>query len=164
MKVHVLQQRQVVHQPLETVFEFFSRPENLARLTPETLAFRTLTPSPIVMKTGTLIDYTIHVLGMTVRWRTLITAYDPPHSFVDEQLKGPYAFWHHRHTFRSVEGGTEIKDEVHYVIPGGFLAPLAHAILVRPQLQRIFAFRQETIQTVFASGSGAADETNRKAS
>ncbi|MBP1656834.1 MAG: hypothetical protein H6Q31_1435 [Bacteroidetes bacterium] len=164
MKVHVLQRRQVVHQPLETVFEFFSRPENLARLTPETLAFRILTPSPVVMKAGTLIDYTIRVLGMPVRWRTLITSYDTPHIFVDEQLKGPYAFWHHRHTFRSVEGGTEIMDEVHYVVPGGFLAPLVHAILVRPQLQRIFAFRQETIQTVFASGSVLADEANRRAS
>jgi len=123
-----------------------------------------LTPSPVVMKAGTLIDYTIHVLGMPVRWRTLITAYDPPHVFVDEQLKGPYAFWHHRHTFRSVEGGTEVMDEVHYVVPGGFLAPLAHAILVRPQLQRIFAFRQETIRTVFAGGPGAADEANRRAS
>lgn len=162
VKVHLLQRRQVVDRPLDSVFEFFSRPENLARLTPETLGFRILTPSPIVMKEGTLIDYTIRVLGVPVRWRTLITSYDPPHIFVDEQLKGPYAFWHHRHAFRSVEGGTEITDEVHYAVPGGFLAPLAHAVLVRPQLQKIFAFRQETIQSVFTGGSGAADEANRR--
>ena len=164
MKAYKLQRRQVVDRPLGSVFAFFSRPENLARLTPETLAFRILTPSPIVMKTGTLIDYTIRVLGVPVRWRTLITSYDPPHIFVDEQLKGPYAFWHHRHTFRSVEGGTEIMDEVHYAVPGGFLAPLAHTVLVRPQLQKIFTFRQETIQKVFASGSSAADDADRRQS
>jgi len=157
MKVHVLQRRQVVSRSLDVVFGFFSRPENLARLTPESLDFRILTPSPIVMKVGALIDYTIRVLGIPVRWRTLITSYDPPHLFVDEQLKGPYAYWFHRHTFRAVEGGTEITDEVHYVVPGGFLAPLAHTILVRPQLEKIFAFREETIRSLFSGTAGRSD-------
>jgi hypothetical protein len=102
------------------------------------------------MKEGTLIDYTIRVLGLPVRWTTLITRYDPPHSFVDQQLRGPYSFWHHTHSFRPVDGGTEMKDSVLYLLPFGPLGRLAHVLAVRRQLRRIFDHRSLVIAARFA--------------
>ena len=83
----------------DDVFNFFSMPENLVKITPKSLSFTILTPKPIDMEKGTLIDYTISLMGFPVHWRTLISDYNPPHSFIDQQIKGPYAFWHHTHTF-----------------------------------------------------------------
>jgi ligand-binding SRPBCC domain-containing protein len=84
-------------------------------------------------------------MGVTLRWTTLITSYDPPRSFTDEQLRGPYSFWHHRHVFREVDDGTEILDEVHYALRGGMLAPLIHRLFVRKQLDKIFDHRARII-------------------
>jgi ligand-binding SRPBCC domain-containing protein len=146
MKVYTLKAEQFVARPLAEVFAFFERPENLAKITPETLGFVILTPLPIEMRAGTLIDYTIKVMGFRLRWRTLISSYDPPHAFVDEQLKGPYTLWHHTHRFRAVEGGTMISDEVKYALPLGLLGRLAHALFVRRQLKGIFAYRFTAIR------------------
>ena len=87
MKYYELDVEQFIDQPVEKVFEFFSRPENLEEITPPRLGFTIMTPSPIPMEKGSLIDYTIRILGFSVHWRTLITSYDPPHGFVDEQIK-----------------------------------------------------------------------------
>ena len=97
----LLSQSQEIDQPLDRVWEFFSRPENLERLTPGFLKFKILTPSPIEMKVGALIDYRISLFGLPMNWRTEITAYTPKSHFVDEQQKGPYALWHHTHTSTS---------------------------------------------------------------
>ena len=105
MKIYELNITQRIDAPLEKVFDFFSKPENLAEITPSKLGFNILPPSPIVMEKGTLIDYTIKLFGIPIRWRTLITSYNPPKKFVDEQLKGPYSFWHHTHTFESIDQG-----------------------------------------------------------
>ena len=91
MTVHVLERRQQVAAPLAEVFAFFARPENLAEITPPSMGFEILTPSPIAMKEGALIDYVVRVGGLPLRWRTLITSFEPPHRFVDEQISGPYA-------------------------------------------------------------------------
>lgn len=149
MKVYELRREQHVPRPLEEVFEFFARPENLEAITPAQLRFQILTPSPIDMKVGTLIDYALRISGMPIHWRTLITSYDPPHSFIDEQLKGPYAFWHHRHTFRAIDGGTLIGDEVRYALPFGIAGTLAHAVYVRRSVENIFAHRTEVIAAKF---------------
>lgn len=101
------------------------------------------------MKVGTLIDYTIKVLGLRVRWTTLITTYNPPHKFVDEQLRGPYSFWHHTHSFGAVAGGTMIIDDVCYALPLGFLGRLAHALVVRRDLESIFRHREKIIAELF---------------
>lgn len=135
MKVHVLHQSQVLPYPLQDLFRYFEKPENLALITPPGLAFRILTPAPIVMKVGTLIDYTIRVSGVRLRWTTLITTYNPPHEFVDEQLRGPYALWFHRHRFAAVPGGTEMIDSVHYALPLGPLGELAHLLFVKRQVR-----------------------------
>ena len=150
MKVHVLEHTQHVPASLDEVFAFFARPENLAEITPRNLGFQILTPSPIPMKEGAIIDYVVSLGGVPLRWRTLITSYDPPHKFVDEQLTGPYSFWHHTHTFSALaDGGTELGDVVRYALPLGPLGDLAHTLMVRRQVEGIFQHRQQVIADRF---------------
>lgn len=151
MMPHTLHREQFVPRPLAEVFPFFAKPENLAAITPSDLGFRILTPTPIVMKEGALVDYTIGLLGLRVHWRTMITAHEPPFRFVDQQLKGPYAFWHHTHTFEEVEGGTMIRDEVRYLLPFGPLGRLVHALFVRRKLASIFDHRHRIIEGLFGA-------------
>jgi len=156
MRVYRLHREQRVPYALEEVFAFFAQPENLQRITPPSLGFRILTPSPISMKEGRLIDYTLRVMGVSLHWRTLITTYDPPHRFVDEQINGPYRFWHHTHTFRAVDEGTIIGDDVRYALPFGPLGRLIHSVYVRRDLERIFDYRAEVIAQVFPEQHGRA--------
>jgi ligand-binding SRPBCC domain-containing protein len=149
MNIHTLTQRQLVRRPIEEVFAFFSRPENLERLTPKTLGFRILTPTPIAMKEGAVIDYSIRIAGMPVRWTTLITLYEPPHRFIDLQQKGPYAYWHHTHTFTETPDGTLITDEVRYAVPYGLLGQAARVLFVERQLDHIFRQRSYVIEEIF---------------
>ena len=119
MKVYTLKKEQKISKNILDVFNFFSRPENLAAITPPKMKFKILTPSPIEMKEGSIIDYTVKIFGIPTRWRTIITSYKRNESFVDEQLKGPYSYWHHKHSFESVEDGINIIDEINYVIKKG---------------------------------------------
>ena len=151
MKVYELNLTQRIDAPLERVFDFFSKPENLAEITPSKLGFNILTPSPILMKKGTLIDYTIRLVGFPVRWRTLITFYDPPKKFIDEQIKGPYSFWRHTHTFKAINGGVEMKDIVRYVIPFGVLGRLLHFLWIKNDLKKIFNYRKQVIDKVLVN-------------
>jgi len=134
------------HKP-EDVFPFFSAAENLERITPPELRFRIITELPIDMDRGTLIDYGLRLEGVPFRWRTEISEWDPPWSFTDRQLKGPYHTWIHRHTFEPVEGGTLMTDRVDYRLP---LWPLGEVALplVRRRIERIFAFRREAIRHI----------------
>lgn len=149
MSVEVFRREQLIRRPRAEVFEFFSRPENLARVTPPALGFQILTPSPIVMKEGALIDYQIHLLGVPLRWRSLITAYEPPHRFVDQQLTGPYSFWHHTHEFEEVPEGTLVRDTVRYSLPLGALGDLVAGRFVAGDLEEIFRYRRKVIASVF---------------
>jgi ligand-binding SRPBCC domain-containing protein len=145
MTIHTLERKQRLPRKPGEVFPFFESPENLARITPPWLNFRILTPGPIEMKVGTVIDYTIRWLGIPVRWKTLITAHEPPWRFVDEQIKGPYSLWHHTHLFAETDSGTEMTDSVRYALPGGPVGDVAHAMIVRRQLNAIFNYRAEAI-------------------
>jgi ligand-binding SRPBCC domain-containing protein len=149
MEPHVLQSEQLVPRPRDEVFAFFARPENLGVITPPWLGFRILTPSPVPMERGALVDYVIRLGPLPLRWRTLITRHDPPRAFVDEQLQGPYSFWHHTHTFEEVDGGTLIRDRVLYVVPFGALGRVLERVLIRRQLRAIFAHRQRVISRLF---------------
>ena len=149
MKTFEINTKQYINKPLEVVFEFFSKPENLEMITPESLSFNILTPIPIRMEKGSLIDYTIRLFGIPVHWRTLISDYEPPFRFVDQQIKGPYTFWHHTHTFQPVDGGVEIIDKVKYSLPLGWLGTLVHSIWVRKDLEKIFEHRKTVIQNYF---------------
>jgi ligand-binding SRPBCC domain-containing protein len=141
----VLERRQRVPLPLERTFAFFADPGNLARITPPWLGFRILTPPPLVMAQGLRLDYRVRALGIPVRWRSLISVYEPPHVFRDVQLSGPYRRWEHTHRFREAEGGTVVKDRVVYELALGSLGALLHGVLIRRQLEAIFDYRRDRI-------------------
>jgi ligand-binding SRPBCC domain-containing protein len=143
---HVLRREQRLPAPPDAVFAFFGDARNLEAITPPLLAFRMLTPDPVVMAGGTLLRYRLRVRGVPVSWLTEIKEWDPPHRFVDEQLEGPYALWHHTHTFEpDGTGGTLMRDEVRYALPLGALGELAHRLLVRGDLERIFDYRAQRV-------------------
>ena len=143
--------------PRTELFLFFAEARNLETLTPAWLKFEVLTPAPIEMRSGTLIDYRIRVHGFPIRWRTEIAEWDPPRQFVDVQLSGPYTLWHHTHTFEESAGGTLCRDRVRYRPRGG---ALIHWLFVRRDVERIFQFRQQRLREFFgskANGSVVAD-------
>ena len=141
---------QLVPAPLKDVFAFFSLAENLERITPPFLRFKILTSLPIEMRQGTLIDYQLRIRGIPVRWRTQIADWNPPYQFVDTQLKGPYTLWHHTHTFSDAgAAGTLMRDVVRYQAPLGPLGLLVSPFFVRPEIERIFAFRRQAIAGFF---------------
>jgi ligand-binding SRPBCC domain-containing protein len=140
----ILRAAQVIPMRRDVLFPFFADARNLARITPPELGFDILTAGPIAMGPGTLIDYRIRLWGVPLRWRTVIARWDPPHAFVDEQLRGPYAEWVHSHRFIERDDGTLMEDEVRFRLPFGALGALG-APLVRRQLRRIFAYRRSAI-------------------
>ena len=134
--------------PPSEVFPFFADAGNLERLTPAWTRFAMLTPAPVEMRPGTLIDYRLRLRGIPVRWRSEITAWEPPFRFVDEQRRGPYRLWIHEHRFEEVEGGTMAHDAVRYAVPGGWLVD---RLLVRRDLERIFDYRGTVLEELFGS-------------
>jgi ligand-binding SRPBCC domain-containing protein len=145
MRIHVLERHQVIARPREEVFAFFAEPRNLEAITPGFLRFQVLPPVPSGIAPGTLIDYRLRLYGLPFRWRTLIEAVEPGRSFVDVQLRGPYALWEHTHGFEDVPWGTRVTDRVRYMLPLGPLGALAHPLLVRRTLERIFDHRRERV-------------------
>jgi len=153
MRVHTLQSQVWVPYPRERVFEFFSCAENLEALTPEWLHFSVLSSGQIEMNTGTRIRYRLRLHGIPLRWESEITAWEPPHRFVDEQRTGPYSLWIHEHQFLEHNGGTTVRDTVQYSAVGG---ELVHRLFVASDLKKIFDFRRRKITEIFPSGASPA--------
>jgi ligand-binding SRPBCC domain-containing protein len=149
MKIYEYRSEQSVPRPLDEVFAFFSDARNLEAITPPWLSFEILTPQPIPMQPGTLIDYRLRWHGVPLRWRTEITRWEPPLVFADEQLRGPYALWRHTHRFEALGNGTRILDHVQYALPLGPLGQLAHAVSVRANIGQIFEYRRDRIRQRF---------------
>jgi ligand-binding SRPBCC domain-containing protein len=128
-----------VPRPLEEVFRVFSDAKNLEQLTPRALSFQILTPDPIVMKQGLLLDYRLRLHGITVRWQSEISVWEPPYRFEDRQRKGPYRWWIHEHSFAGDDDHTVMTDRVKYGVPGG---ALVHRFFVARDLRKIFEYRK----------------------
>jgi ligand-binding SRPBCC domain-containing protein len=127
----------------EQVFPFFADAANLEAITPPWLRFRIVTPGPIEMREGALIDYRLRLRGVPIRWRTRIDEWEPGVRFVDRQLSGPYKLWHHTHEFApTADGGTLMRDTVRFEVPFARLA----MPLVSRDLKRIFDHRAAAIQ------------------
>jgi ligand-binding SRPBCC domain-containing protein len=147
MRVHRFNSEIWLPQSREKVFAFFSDAANLDAITPPWLKFHTVTPRPIDLHLGTLIDYKLRIHGFQLRWRSEITAWEPPSRFVDEQVRGPYRLWIHEHTFAERDQGTVVTDCVHYAVPFDWLV---HRILVRPDVEQIFAYRTKKLREKFS--------------
>lgn len=148
MKEFTLHREQLIEADLDKVWTFFASARNLELLTPDWLTFKVLTPEPIDMGVGTLIDYQLKLHGLPLRWRSEITAWDPRRMFVDEQRRGPYHYWKHTHEFEETDGGVLVRDHVRYAVPGG---SLVHRLFVAPDLERIWAHRSEQMERLFFS-------------
>ena len=144
-RAHRLEREQLLPGAPEDVCAFFADARNLEAITPPFLGFRILTPTPIAMREGTLIDYSISLFGVPLRWRTRIAAWEPGVRFVDEQLLGPYALWRHTHTFERRGDGTLMRDVVDYREPLGPLGAAAHHLFVARTVERIFEFRRGAV-------------------
>jgi uncharacterized protein (TIGR01777 family) len=136
-----------------SVFPFYADATNLERITPPFLRFRVVLSSTPALATGTLIDYRLRLHGIPLRWRSVIEAWHPDIGFVDRQLRGPYALWHHTHRFTAARGGTVVHDRVRYRLPGGALGELIAGRLVARDLARIFAYRRAATAAIFAAPS-----------
>jgi ligand-binding SRPBCC domain-containing protein len=141
-----LESRQHFALPPEGLFGFFADARNLERITPGWLRFEIVGAPPESIDAGTLIDYRLRWRGIPLRWRTRIDEWDPPHRFVDRQLRGPYRLWVHEHRFTAVDGGTVMEDSVDFAAPGG---RLVGRLLVRPDVERIFAHRRRVLRELF---------------
>jgi ligand-binding SRPBCC domain-containing protein len=152
-----LEASQFLPQPREQVFDFFSDAFQLQTLTPPWLHFSVLTPAPIRMATGALIDYRLRVHGIPMHWQSCIREWEPPLRFVDLQTRGPYRHWSHQHIFEAADCGTLCRDIVDYAVCGG---SIIHALLVRRDLLSIFAFRQSKLRDLFPAGASAGLRPN----
>lgn len=149
MAEHILERRQIVARPRREVFDFFADAGNLERITPPELNFHIITPQPIDIKRGALIDYQLKLRGIPITWKTEITEWNPSVSFVDTALKSPYKQWIHRHTFEDGENGeTIMQDQVRYRLPFEPLGDLAHWY-VKKELNYIFDYRYKVIEEIF---------------
>ncbi len=168
MRMHRLETEQVVSSDLARTFAFFADAGNLEAITPPFLRFRIITPRPIAMAVGTLIDYRLSLHGVPIHWRTRIDEWHPAEEasvasvagfvdrqvagFVDRQVAGPYAAWIHRHTFTPHPRGTVVRDRVDYALPLDPWSRPIHPLLVRPDLDRIFGYRREAVTRALGAG------------
>ncbi len=152
MAIHTLTSKQIITATRQQAWDFFSDPRNLARITPPEMGFEITTPDlPPRIRAGLMIAYRVRPLfGIPMSWLSEITLVREGECFIDEQRVGPYAVWHHEHWFHERDGGRiEVEDRVTYALPFGSLGDLAHPILVKPQLDRIFAFRDSAVRAHF---------------
>jgi ligand-binding SRPBCC domain-containing protein len=149
MSEHILERRQIIYRPIKEVFDFFADAGNLERITPPELNFQIITPQPVDIKKGTLIEYQLKLRGIPVKWKTEITDWNLPHSFVDTALKSPYKQWIHLHTFEEGKNSeTIMKDKVRYRLPFEPFGDLAHWY-VKKELKYIFDYRCKVIEDIF---------------
>lgn len=158
-KVYTIKTIQKIPVDINTAWQFFSNPGNLAAITPADMSFAVISKySGNIMYPGQIIEYKVKPLpGLRVYWMTEITHVSDKKFFVDEQRFGPYSLWHHQHHFTVIEGGVEMTDIVHYKIPYWFIGDIANSLLVRKQLQKIFSFRYKAVNDKFGAWPGQTE-------
>jgi ligand-binding SRPBCC domain-containing protein len=148
MRIRNFESQLWLPQPRSKVFAFFSDAQNLDLITPPWLHFRTSALGSGEMRAGTIMDHRLRIHGFPLRWRSKITDWDAPSRFVDQQVRGPYRLWIHQHRFEERNGGTLVHDHVRYAVPFDFLI---HRLVIRPDIERIFAYREKKLREIFAS-------------
>lgn len=152
MKAYHLSFLQKLPIPLAEAWDFFSSPLNLAKITPQEMAFTVTSAIDPAQKMypGMIITYKVSpVAGIKLDWMTEITHVKDETYFIDEQRFGPYQFWHHQHHFKAIDGGTEMSDILTYGLPMGILGRMANHIYVANKLQQIFEYRKEKVNALF---------------
>jgi ligand-binding SRPBCC domain-containing protein len=150
MKIYTLHKKQQLPITLDKAWEFLSNPKNLAIITPDYMSFKIISKIDRPLYTGQIIQYIVTpLLGLKTKWVSEITHIEEKKYFVDEQMYGPYALWHHKHFVKEIEGGVELEDIIDYKVPLGILGQLVHPFLVQPKLEEIFNYRQEKLVTLF---------------
>lgn len=147
-RVFVLKAEIWLPAPRSQIFEFFSDAFQLETITPPWMNFHVAAERPLTIQAGTKIDYQLRIHGLPLRWQSLISVWEPPVRFIDEQLRGPYRMWHHEHRFSEENGGTLVTDEVQYRVPGG---RLVNRLFVAPDLRKIFSYRTQKLQEIFGA-------------
>lgn len=151
MQTYTVEREHIIYRPRSEVFAFFGDAFNLELITPPFLRFRILTEPPVSMRAGALIDYRLQLFGLPFGWRTRIDEWSPEEVFVDRQIEGPYALWHHTHTFDEIAPNkTRMRDLVLYQIPYGPVGRLARALFIRKTLDHIFDYRQQMTARLLA--------------
>ena len=148
---HTIKSIQRIPADLETVWAFFSNPDNLLTITPPFLNMKVISaPYEGEIHEGQIISYKVKpIFGMSVLWMTKIKQVERFSFFIDEQLRGPYKLWHHEHYFKEIEDGVEMTDLIHYRVPFGGLGKIVEKIIVRDQLKKIFMYRYDKVQVLF---------------
>jgi ligand-binding SRPBCC domain-containing protein len=155
---HVLERSQRVGVTPEQAFAFYGDALNLEPMTPAWLHFEVLTPKPIRLGAGALLDYRLRLHGVPICWQTRIETWEPPLRFVDTQARGPYKLWEHTHLFEPEgDGAVTIRDRVRYEIPLGPLGSVADRLFVRRDLRRIFDFRAEAVRQRLGSRADSSE-------
>jgi len=151
MQVKKKEWQQFVPRPLDEVWSYFSRPENLDNITPDNMGFEILTDiENVPMYQGMIIQYEVSPIGnIKMNWVTEITHVKESKYFIDEQRFGPYALWHHQHHFEEKDGGTLMTDLLHYKVPYGFIGTIADLLFVDQRIEEIFNYRIKAVEKVF---------------
>lgn len=154
--MYTLERSSLIDAPRAEVFAFFEDPNNLRKLTPQWMNMTITHIDDLPVRAGFHIEYTIRWMGLPVRWVTEITDYEAPELFADIQEKGPYKCWRHEHRFVDLGEQTLMSDIVRYELPFGPLGLIAHGLVVRRQLTRIFDYRSRRIRKLFGRKAAVA--------
>jgi ligand-binding SRPBCC domain-containing protein len=132
--------RSIIRTTPAQLFAFHELPDAFLRLLPPGEKIRVIQIAPN-LNVGSRTIVRIRIVFVWVTFESLHTAYDPPHSFEDQQVRGPFRSWRHRHLVEPHPDGAVLIDDIEYTPPLGLLGRIADPIAIKPRLRKVFAFR-----------------------